>query len=112
LNTFLPQNYSYNYNQIETNNPNKLRADLIREIMFHQSNPTGQETIASRSHSDLDLTGMLALGRPMIVAQVDRPGTQLLVDGSSDIAKTSQTTVLRVILPIKKDKEAEPSKSK
>ncbi len=112
LTKIIPANYNYNYAPIVTNDSNQLRADLVREILFHESNPSGQETIASRMHHDLDLTGQLALGRPMIVAQVDRPGTQLLVNGSGKIAKTEQTTLLRVILPLKKEKAAEASKPK
>ena len=99
--------------QIGTNNyygqqDNISRADLIREMIFHQSNPSGMEEIASRLHADLDLTGQLALGRPMIVASVDRPGTQLLLGNAPGTAKTEQTTILRVILPLKKEEAAKP----
>jgi hypothetical protein len=109
LSNFLPQNYSPS-SAGETGKEGKLRADLIREILFHQADVTGQEAIASRVHHDLDLSGQLALGRPMLVAEVDRPGTQLLIDGKSGSAKTEQTTLLRVILPLKKEASATKAK--
>ena len=62
-------------NQVENIN----RADLLREMMFHDSDASGLETVPSRTHHDLDLTGQLALGRPMLVAEIDRPGTRLVL---------------------------------
>jgi hypothetical protein len=109
LNNFLPQNSTV-VGESGAGMQDKLRADLVREILFHQADATGQESISSRVHHDLDLTGQLALGRPMLVAEVDRPGTQLLIDGKSGSAKTEQTTVLRVILPLKKEGSASKSK--
>jgi hypothetical protein len=107
MKSFLPDGYNF-YN---TNEP--INRDLlVREVLFHQSDPAGMEAISSRLHFDIDLSGQVALGRPMIVAKVDRPGTQLLIDGDSGSAKTDQTTVLRVILPLKKEKEADASKAK
>jgi hypothetical protein len=94
--SFLPANYYVN--QVENIN----RADLLREMMFHDSDSTGLETVPSRTHHDLDLTGQLALGRPMLIAQIDRPGTQLVLGNAPGEAKTEQTTILRVIMPLKK----------
>jgi hypothetical protein len=94
--SFLPANFYVN--QIESIN----RADLLREMMFHDSDSTGLDTVPSRTHHDLDLTGQLALGRPMLVAQIDRPGTQLVLGNAPGEAKTEQTTILRVIMPLKK----------
>jgi hypothetical protein len=95
--TFIPVNYYMNQNE------GINRGDLIREMMFHDSDASGQETVPSRTHHELDLTGLLALGRPMLVAQVDRPGTQLVLGNTPGVAKTEQTTLLRVILPLKKE---------
>jgi len=86
------------------------RADLVREMMFHDSDASGQESLPSRVHRDLDLSGQLALGRPMLVAQVDRPGAQLVLGNASGEAKIDQTTLLRLILPLKKDAAASKPK--
>ncbi|WP_435010849.1 hypothetical protein P12x_002135 [Tundrisphaera lichenicola] len=99
--SFLPANYYAN--QAENMN----RADLLREIMFHDSDASGMETVPSRTHHDLDLSGQLALGRPMLVAQIDRPGTQLVLGNAPGEAKTVQTTILRVILPLSEKSEGE-----
>lgn len=101
--SFIPVNY---WNQAE----NIDRADLVREIMFHDSDASGLETVPSRTHHELDLTGQLALERPMLVAQIDRPGTQLVLPNTSGEAKTNQTTLLRVILPLRKEAEAAKTK--
>jgi hypothetical protein len=42
----------------------------------------------------------------MLVATIDRPGTQLVLKDITNEAKIEQTTLLRVILPIKKEGEA------
>ena len=102
--TFIPVNYYGSQNE------NINRVDLVREMMFHDSDMSGQGTVASRTHHELDLTGQLALGRPMLVATIDRPGTQLVLGNTPGEAKTDQTTLLRVILPLKR--EAEASKAK
>ena len=98
--SFIPANFYLSQN--ETIN----RVDLIREMMFHDSDASGLETVPSRTHHELDLTGQLALGRPMLVATIDRPGTQLVLGNAPGEAKTDQTTLLRVILPLKKEAEA------
>ncbi len=92
---FVPANYYTNQEAIN-------RADLVREMMFHDSDTSSQEVVPSRTHHELDLTGQLAIGRPMLVAEVDRPGTQLALGNAPGRAKTQQTTILRVILPLKK----------
>jgi len=102
--TFFPVNYYGNQGERIS------RPDLIREMMFHDSDTLGQEMVPSRLHRELDLTGQLALGRPMLVARIDRPAARLVLGNASGAAKTEQTTMLRVILPLKK--EAEASKPK
>ncbi len=96
---FMPVNYWDQNERID-------RADLIREMMFHDSDASGQDSIPSRTHHELDLTGQLQLGRPMLVAEIDRPGAQLVLPNTPGEAKTNQVTVLRVILPLKKEAEA------
>ena len=51
---------------------------------------------------DLDLTGQLVLDRPMLVARINRPGAQLVLDNAPSTPKIDQTTMLRVILPLNK----------
>ncbi len=97
--TFIPVNY---WNQAEKVN----RANLIREMLVHDSDASGQETVPSRTHHELDLTGQLLLGRPMLVANINRPGTQLVLGNAPGEAKTDQVTVLRVILPLKREEAA------
>ena len=76
-------------------------------MMFHDSDASGLETVPSRTHHELDLAGQLALGRPMLVAQIDRPGTQLSLGNAPGPPKTVQTTLLRVIMPLKPKAEGE-----
>ncbi|WP_165071462.1 hypothetical protein [Paludisphaera rhizosphaerae] len=81
------------------------RADVVLAAMFHEgeSRRTGQEQALGNSVlHDMDLTGQLLLGRPMLVARIKAPGTQLVVGNASDKPRVEQTTVLRVILPLKK----------
>ena len=77
------------------------RANLARELMFHDSDRSGKVTVPSRALHDLDLTGQLELGRPMLVAQIDRPASRLILGNSPVAAKVEQTTLIRVILPLK-----------
>ncbi|WP_435021851.1 hypothetical protein TA3x_002592 [Tundrisphaera sp. TA3] len=77
------------------------RANLARELMFHDSDRSGKVSLPSRALHDLDLTGQLELGRPMLVAQVDRPAAKLLLGDTPSPAKVEQTTLIRVILPLK-----------
>ena len=93
-------------NQYMNQNEPINRVDLLREMMFHDADQSGQESVPSRTHHDLDLSGQLALGRPMLVATIDRPGTRLVLRDNTAEAKTDQTTLLRLILPIKKEGEA------
>ena len=104
-NTFLPSN------QFNTTATTINRANLVREMMFHDSDESGQETVPSRTHRELDLTGQLVLDRPMLIAQIDRPGAVLNLGNSPGSVKTDQTTVLRMILPLKQD-AASPSTPK
>ncbi len=93
--TFLPAN------QFNTENVPINRANLVQAMMFHDSDASGNDPIPSRTHRELDLSGQLALDRPMLVARVDRPGAILDLGNAPGAIKTDQTTVLRVILPLK-----------
>lgn len=101
---FTPVNFYMNQNEAIS------RVDLIREMMFHDVDQSGLESVPSRTHHEVDLSGQLALGRPMLVATIDRPGTQLVLKDNPNPPKIEQTTLLRLILPIKK--EAESAKPK
>ena len=98
--TFLPDNpYATRSETID-------RANLVRELMFHDSDRSGQEPVPSRALHELDLTGQLALGRPMLVARIDRPAARLVLGNAPSAAKIDQTTLVRVILPLKPEAKA------
>jgi hypothetical protein len=83
------------------------RPDLMFAIMFHnsESNLPTDRTLANDPLHELDLTGQLALKRPMLVARIDRPGARLVLDGPAPSPKIDQSTMVRVILPLKPSKE-------
>jgi hypothetical protein len=56
--------------------------------------------MASRTLHGLDLSGQIALERPMLMARVDLPGSQLVLDHAPRTPLVDQTTMLRVILPL------------
>jgi hypothetical protein len=79
------------------------RADLLVALMFHDSGATAtrEKPISSIPLHYLDLTGQLALDRPMLVARVDRPATRLVLGHAPRAPRIERTTMLRVILPLK-----------
>ncbi|WP_337174059.1 hypothetical protein [Paludisphaera sp.] len=80
------------------------RGDLILAAMFHdaESRRTGQDQpLGNAVLRDLDLTGQLALQRPMLVARIDRPAARVAIGNAPNTPNVEQTTVLRVILPLK-----------
>jgi hypothetical protein len=83
---------------------NISRPDLLEALMFHDSGATAtrENPVASIPLHYLDLTGQLALDRPMLFAQVDRPATRLELGRAPRPPRIERTTVLRVILPLKK----------
>src|SRR5262249_19055990 len=95
---YMPTN-AFNNEQTDIN-----RADLLFDLMFHESEATSTSAapIASNALHRLDLTGLLALDRPMLVAQVQRTPSRLVIDNATSAPKIDQTTLLRVILPLKK----------
>ena len=80
------------------------RADLLIAALFHESESrrTGKDQpLGNSTLHDLDLTGQLALQRPMLVARVEKPGARLAIGNAPGEARVDQTTVLRVVLPLK-----------
>ncbi len=88
------------------------RADLLLAVMFHESESrrtAGQDQpLGNSTLHDLDLTGQLALQRPMLVARTKRPGAQMAVGNAPNEPKIDQTTLLRVVLPLKSPGAARP----
>jgi hypothetical protein len=79
------------------------RADLMLSAMFHDSESTlaSDHVLANDPLHDLDLTGLLALKRPMLIARINRPGAQLRLDNVPSPPKMDQLTMVRLILPLK-----------
>ncbi len=78
------------------------RYALMQAILFRDSDTSGTTPLPSRSLHDLDLTGQLQLGRPMLMAEVERPMTELSLGTSKPPSTEDRTTILRVILPLKR----------
>ena len=80
------------------------RPDLLVALMFHDSGATAtrENPVASIPLHYLDLTGQLALDRPMLFARIDRPATRLDLGHAPRPPRIERTTMLRVILPLKK----------
>ncbi|MFI5458267.1 MAG: hypothetical protein ACHRXM_22785 [Isosphaerales bacterium] len=79
------------------------RAELLLAVMFHDSESTlaSEHVLANGPLHDLDLTGQLALQRPMLVARINRPGARLDLDNVPSPPKIDQMTLVRIILPLK-----------
>ncbi len=79
------------------------RSDLLFALMFHDSGYSAnlRTTVASVTLHDIDLTGQLALERPMLVAQIKPPASRLVLAGAPRPPRIDRTTMLRVILPLK-----------
>ncbi len=80
------------------------RADLMLAAMFHgsQSALSSERALANDPLHDLDLSGQLALQRPMLVARIKRAGARLVLDNAPSAPKIEQLTLVRIILPLKK----------
>ncbi len=83
------------------------RADLLLAAMFHdsESSRAAVQSLGNSTLHDLDLTGQLALDRPMLVARIKRPGAQLVLDNPPSPPKIDQTTMLRIILPLQRNRK-------
>jgi hypothetical protein len=86
--------------------PKINRANLLLAMMFHdsESNRGTEQALGNAPFHELDLTGQLALDRPMLVARVNRPGAQLMLENAPSPPKIDQTTMLRIILPLQRSK--------
>jgi hypothetical protein len=75
-------------------------------VMFHDSESTlaSERVLANDPLHELDLTGQLALRRPMLVARINRPGAKLVLDNAPSPPKIDQVTLVRLILPLNKPK--------
>jgi hypothetical protein len=84
------------------------RAELLQAVMFHdsESRPTGGRALGNGPLHDVDLTGQLALYRPMLVARIDRTGARLVLGKVPSPPKIDQLTMVRIILPLKKSEGA------
>ena len=78
------------------------RNDLMLAMMFHGSmaTMTGEALTPSAALRDLDLTGQLALNRPMLVARIDRPAAQLDLAGAPSPPRSSRARSSAIILPL------------
>lgn len=79
-------------------------ADLLRVVMFRNAlNDAKATTPGSVPLRYLDLSGQLALDRPMLVAALDADAaSELLLTPPADAPSIEQTTILRVVLPLRK----------
>jgi hypothetical protein len=90
---------TYNqYNNDEGAAAAMQRPDLLRTVMFFDASGNKAGILNTPLH-DLDLSGQLALDRPMLLAEIDGPACALRLEGSSANTKFEQSTLLRVILP-------------
>lgn len=80
----------------------RAKAKLPRLVMFHESGSAAIRTMNNGPLSRLDLTPLLSLNRPMLVAKVNRPVSQLTLAGAQNLeqAKVDQVTLIRCLLPL------------
>ncbi len=80
------------------------RSALLLAIMFHESEtaPTNERGLGNGPLHRIDLSGQLALGRPMLVARINRTGARLVLDKVPSPPKIDQLTLVRLVLPLKK----------
>ncbi len=82
------------------------RSELLQAVMFHdsESTPANERALGNGPLQAVDLSGQLALDRPMLVARIDRTGARLVLDKNPTPPKIDQLTFVRIILPLKKEK--------
>jgi hypothetical protein len=74
--------------------------DLVRTMLFRDSMNARTRTPPSEPLRHLDLTGQLALGRPMLVADIDGPAVAVRLTGAHAEPKVVERTVVRMILAL------------
>jgi hypothetical protein len=84
------------------------RSDLMRAVMFHDSEvaPANERVLSNAPLHHIDLSGQLALQRPMLVARIAHTGARLVLDKAPSPPKIDQLTLVRLILPLKKSQGA------
>ncbi len=88
---------------------------ILRTVMFHQALGSQQYTALGNDYlATYDLSGHLAIGRAILVGQVERTGgpslgSQLL-DGGEPIAAADDphTILYRFVLPVRREKNQQP----
>jgi hypothetical protein len=80
------------------------RIALLQAVMFHDSETvsTDGRNLGNGPLQEVDLTGQLALERPMLVARINRIGARLVLDKVPSPPRIDQLTMVRIILPLKK----------
>ncbi len=78
------------------------RAEFVFAAMFRDAGTITGSPVGNLTTHDLDLSGQLALDRPMLVAEVDGPAATIGLGKITSVPKVEQTTVIRVILPPEK----------
>lgn len=95
----------YSVNQLEISAQdwaNEAKVKLPRVVMFHDSGSANIRKMSNGPFARLDLSSLLPLNRPMLVARVNRPVSQLTLENSStvDEARVDQITIIRCLLPL------------
>lgn len=98
INSYIPTQPYYNAGNGAPIN----RSDLLLGLMFHDAVAASatDSAVASNALNELDLTGLLQLDRPMLVARIDRASSRLALENAPSTPQVDQTTLLRVILPL------------
>jgi hypothetical protein len=82
------------------------RAELLQAVMFHDSETRNERSLGNGPLHGVDLSGQLALQRPMLVARIARTGARLVLENVPSPPKIDQLTLVRIILPLKKSEGA------
>ena len=77
------------------------RAGVLRTAMFHDALANRAAEAPSLGLRELDLSALAAdLRRPMLVAELDAPAAELVLDDPPAAPTVEQTTLIRVLLPL------------
>ena len=69
---------------------------------FSETSVSSERVVGNHPLQGLDLTGQLALLRPMLVARVRRSGSALVLANAPSQPKVDQLTLVRIVLPLEK----------
>jgi hypothetical protein len=101
--------YANVYNQYTVQNDQQShipREDLLRVMMFRDALGNKNAGLPSVPFANLDLTGQLALDRPMLIATMEGPAALLDLQGATGPPINAQTTMVRILLPLANADEA------